>query len=113
MIIIGPRQIIDRIGKLAAMAEPVDRPILTRGRRLLHGEVADLPLGVDDLVVGLADDGAETLAPAEIVNAVHQAVARLGDRSRSVPIIELRVTRLASAASSQSSTPFGRSGTTR
>ena len=91
------------------MAEPVDRPALTRGRRLLHGEVADLPVGVNDLVVRLTDDRAEALAAAEIVNAVHQAVARLGERSRSVPIIELRVTRLASAPSSQSSTPFGRS----
>ena len=95
------------------MAEPVDCPALSRGRRLLHAEGAHLPVGVERLVVVLVDDGAEALAPAEIVNAVHQTVARLGERSRSVPIIELRVTSLASAASSQSSTPFGRSGTTR
>src|SRR3984957_5717328 len=67
---------------------------------------------MEGLVVRLVDNGPEAFSAAEVVNAVHQAFPRLGDRSRSVPIIALRVTRLASAPSPQSSTPFGRCGTT-
>ena len=62
-----------------------------------------------DVVTAAA--GTEAVQAAHVVDAVHGAAP--ATRARPVPIMESRVTRLASFSSLQPSVPSGRIGTTR
>ena len=86
---------------LAGEARGVDVPFAGGTERDRQREDPPLPVRVERGLVDLGDDRAEA------VRAVHGAVAS------PVPIIESRVTSVASCSSLQSSVPPGRIGTTR
>ena len=73
------------------------------------------PRGVKDRFVFFNNYGAVAARPAKVVGADHLVIPELcdGTSARPVPIIESRVTRSASAASSQPFVPGGRIGRTR
>src|SRR5262245_9871176 len=65
-----------------------------------------------DRLIRFGVDLSEAIHAAHVVNAVHYA-ASLGFFGRAVPIMQSRVTNVASWASLQSSVSAGRIGTTR
>ena len=101
---------------LVGVPRHVDIPFAERPGRGPQGEDAFFPLGVEDGLIRLHEDGAKTHHAAEIVATVHEAVSAASDRGSTaspVPIIESRVTSDASRSSLQPSVPAGRMGTTR
>src|SRR5450631_3640388 len=97
----------------------VDVPQAEIAHGAVHREDAAFPRRVEHRLVGLRLDRTEALHAAHVVDAVHVAAlfatwfaTSAGVSARPVPIMALRVTRLASFSSLQPSVPAGRIGTT-
>ncbi len=93
--------------------EPADvyRPQAEIAHGAIHGEDPAFPRRVKHRLIRLGLDLAEAVHAAHVVDAVHGASPAA--RARPVPIMESRVTRLASFSSPHPSVPAGRIGTTR
>src|SRR5690606_37398272 len=108
-LVIGRGEILRRRQALAGMADLVDRPGAHGAGRDVDRQHALFPAAMEDGLVRLGHDRAETHLAAEIMGAVHAASST---RGRPVPIMESRETMLASFSSLQPSVPAGRIGMT-
>ena len=117
LVEVGAGQIIGGFNELAAVAKPIDRPVGIAAAGMHDGECPAFPRFMERAVVVFSINRAKAFFPAEIMGAIHQlpfplAAGESIDRSRSDPIMELRVTRAARSLSDQPSVPAGRSGIT-
>src|SRR5499427_318977 len=90
----------------------VDIPLPGGSQRAVHRHHPRFPRGMENRFVRLRLDFAEPVHAAHVVDAVH-ATPSCGRLGRPVPIMESRVTRLASRSSLQPSVLAGRAGSTR
>ena len=104
-------QINVRRQRFDAGAAFVDGPGADRAHGAVERQAATFPGGVEDRLVLLGLDFAEAVHAAHVVDAVHQATS-LASLGRPVPIMQSRVTSVASFSSLQPSVPAGRIGRT-
>ena len=110
---IRPTQIVFRHDQFPTIAPPVDRHIWS-SRALGDSPLSALPFLIKGLTKIIDLNGTVPFLTTKIMNAIHQSIPCAESlRARSVPIIELRVTIFANAASSKASDPAGRCGNTR
>src|SRR5215831_10658422 len=110
-LVVAAGEIDMRRQRLTREPPGVDGPQAEIAHGTIHGENAALPRSMEHRLAGLTLDFAEAVHAAHVMDAVHKAAP--GARARPVPIMQSRVTRLASRSSLQSSAPAGRIGTTR
>src|SRR5579871_4183387 len=110
-LIIAHGEIIARRSILAGKARHIDVPAAWPPHRQGERKDALFPVCMKDRFVELRLNRAVAVRPAKVLAAVHDPAS--GGFANPTPIIESRVTRLASFCSLHSSAPFGRSGTTR
>src|SRR5215471_2775460 len=111
-LVVRAGQIDRRRKQFDAIAVHIDSPYTERTNGAAHRQHATFPSLMKGRLVRLGIDLTEAIHAAHVVNAVHQATS-LGLFGKPVPIMQSRVTRLASLASLQPSVSAGRIGTTR
>ena len=110
-LVIARCQIAGRRNILPRMPALVDRPGTECSAGQRDAERPLLPFRMKVWFVFLRRDRTEAHLPTKIMWPIHARTS--DDNGRPVPIIESRVTSLASASSSSPSVPAGRRGTTR
>src|SRR5262245_56655200 len=109
--VIGVREIDLRRQFLDSGAPFVDGPGADHAHGAVEREAAAFPRGVKHRLVLLRFDFAEAVHAAHVMDAVHHA-ASAGFFGRPAPIMETRVTSVASFSSLQPWVPCGRIGST-
>src|SRR5262245_12213864 len=109
-LVIGARQIDVRRQRFAREPAHVDVPGAGRAHGAVHRHDAGFPRGVKHRLGRFRLDLAEAVPAAHVADAVHHASP--GVFGKPVPIIESRVTSVASLSSLQPSVPAGRIGNT-
>src|SRR5579864_4113325 len=95
-----------------AVASHIDIPGTGRAHHSAHRQDAALPALVEDRLVGLGVDFAKAIHAPHVVDAIHQATSP-GFLGKPVPIMQSRVTSVASFSSLQPLVWRGRIGKTR
>src|ERR1700730_9477481 len=111
LLVIAAVEIDVRRQRFAGVPADIDVPQAEIAHGAVHGEDTAFPRRVEHRLIRLGLDLAETVHAAHVMDAVHGAAP--GAWARPVPIIESRVTRVASFSSLQPAVPAGRIGTTR
>src|SRR5262249_49786813 len=109
LLVVSHGEIVVRRHLLDRGARPVDVPHLGVAHGAVERERPPFPLAVERRLVRFRLHRTETLRAAHVVDAVHAAS---GPLASPVPIMESRVTSVASFSSLQPSVPAGRSGST-
>src|SRR2546428_5405723 len=106
MLVVRRLEILSGRHQLARVPSHVDVPLAEQSGRDVHREDAALPSVMEDRLVRLGIDPAETLPAAPVVPALHdRGLSLLG-----VPLIASLLTSAASSASDTRSEPGGPSG---
>src|SRR5262249_52336917 len=109
-LVVARGKILDGMKRLVSVTRGIDAPFAKRASGQPQGENAPLPVGVENRILRVAEDGPEAHHATEVLTAVHApglAPTDLGSSARPAPIIESRVTSDARRSSSQPSVQSG------